>query len=518
MKQRRTIYTFCAAILAGGMVFAQQLPVAGLKGHKEYEELIAQTARLRKSEDSVQSLINRNRSLFENRTGNTEAYAGEIVRLESELYDLRSETAKLGTRIAQIEQEFISQGMTVAPSAPDSSETESALPSDPKESRNLLLNDFFTSNITPADLKILLQSSSAETRAIAAKADIDRSYEELVDLKAAYEITDSQEEVDRMLAEANGLIGKIRAADNEAGREWEPVYSKKIDIYMILLDKLGGVDRLKLEQLDQQGRDVRRAESRGQLAPNTAVFPLRKKLILSYETLLASNLGLKLALDSLTKETAKLPEDNPEYPVIEFKHRNLIIYSDINLDGKYSYSSVDSIPAVKIPANGVYYAVSVAVMSKPPAALSFFKGGQPLQKEVLADGRLRYTLGGFKYYADAQKAVNQLYKAGFKAPNIVAWLDGTSTAAAKAKTAEEAMPKVTQGKFNLEVISKDINASQQLREITDQHSPGKYMARISEGDNYIFTITTFTTREEAEAVAKAITEKTSLEVNILDAE
>ena len=519
LRHKTYIYILIALTVTGSTIFAQDLPVQGLSDNKEYAGLIGRTNVLRKSEDSVQNLITRNRSLFDNRPDNSESYANEIVRLEGELYNIRSEAAKLGTRVAQIEQDFISRGMDVVVKADTSAEV--AAPARATESRTLVLNDFFKANMSQKDINtFLLKPASAEARAMAVKSDVDKLYSDLGSLKQAYQATDRQQDVDRMLLEANGIIGRIRTIDSEIAKEWIPLYNQKIDTYMVLLDKINSIDRLSLEQLDQQSRTVRRAESLSsqQVAPNTAVFPVQKELVLQYEIALAYNLDLKPALDSLKKELAKIPRDKPEYPAIEFKPRNLIVYSAINLDGNYSYTSLDSIPDIKIPAGGLYYVISVAVMAKPPTALSFFKGGQPLQKEVLTDGRLRYTLGGFKNYAEAQKAVNQLLKAGFKAPNIVAWQDGKITTALKAKAAEGEQPKVTSGKFKIEVTASGVNVSQLLREIVDQNSSGKQIARVSEGDRFIFTITQFPTLEEAEKLAKIIESRENVEAKVLEVE
>lgn len=513
MKIRKILYTILASGFACiSSASAQSSATGQIHSDSNYIKLNDQTKRLKQSEDSVQTLIARNRTLFENRPDNKDTYAAEVVRLEGVLYDIRSNISKIAAQIFQVEQEYISRNISNSDPSTPNSDTGNALGLMNKESRNLFNNYFFVSNLSKAEIAYLSSSAQVEKQIASVQSAVNRLYKELGELKDRYDKTTSQNEVDTLFVQAKELKTRITATDNQIAQSWQKLFNQKIDTYLVLIDKLKGVDRLTLEQIDQKSRAVRREEAFAaeQLAPNTVLFQTQKRLALDYEVLLAQNLDLNMALDSLSKQIATLTIDKPSYPDITFAPRNLIVYGAITLTGKYSYSSVDSIPEIKIPKTGIYYAIQVAAMAKAPAALSFFKGGEPLQVEKLTDGRLRYTLGGFTSYAEAQKGVNQLIKAGFKAPVMMAWVNGVFTPSLKAKAEEANIVKSAEadGKiYKIEIKTNNAALSTALKEIVDMHAKGKQMTRMNQGSNYIFTVLQFATKAEAEVVAQIIRDK-----------
>lgn len=477
----------------------------------EYSSAVSELKTLKNRQDSTQNQIDRNRQLLENRPDQKDAYSKAIVTLEDQLYEINSKISKVSAIILSLESQLPRNEQT------SQSSNTTATADISKESRNLFENYFFITNIPRNDLSKINKTSAAEAKTIALTRSIELLYAEMEAMKERYDNAQSQKEIEDMLKEAAQIQERIEVADSEIESVWGSIYNLKADTYLILVDKLSGIDRLQLEQIDNDLRAVRRAESlaEGQAAPNTVLFPLQKELVLHYEQMLATNLELKLAQDSISKQLSALPKTKLNLPRIVFEPRSLVVYSAVTMDGKYGYTSVDSIPEIIVPTKGVYYSVQVATMATKPTSLSFFRGGKPLHLVRLSNGQLQYVLGGFKTHAETQSCVNQLYKAGYRGPSIVAWVDGVYTPALKAKAAEEAIDKANAGRFKIEIRTRNSALSSSLREIVDMHSADKQISRVQDGSDLIFTIFQFANKEEAEVIAEIIRTKENTKVEVI---
>lgn len=511
---KRFILNIFALIIGINSISAQQSHIKELEGNADYMQLLASQDALRRAEDSTQTLISTNRKAFETATDQKDIRAKEIVKLEGELYEIRNKIGKTTAQISSIEQEYIINNINSVPTASNAGSA--------KESRTLFASPIFTSNLSSADIKTLsAEPKTVEPKILELKAKIDNLYSALDTLKQEYDASQDQEQVDSILKVAGNLKEQIEDADSQVEKIWIKLYNKKLDAYMILIDKIGRIDRLKLEQLDTESRQVRRAEGLAgeQLAPMLATYPLQRQLTLDYEITIAENQNLKLAKDSLEAERKRGMLQGPTYPDVHFQPRNLIYYGPITKSETPLYATVADIPTLKIPKRGLYYTIQLSAMTTPPKDVAILKGMTPLMQEKLTDGRTRYASGGFKTYAEAQAALSQMVKAGFRAPIIAAWLDGATITPTKAKAHEAAAaalapPFDPNAALTVDITPIEGRLPASLREVITSDAPGKTIIRRSLGGKVIYSVGVFNSRTEAQSLVEALQAKENVTVKI----
>lgn len=498
-------------------LFGQQSHVKGLEGNEDYMILIKSQKKLRNVLDSTQTLINSVRKSFEtagNNLQSKEKIAKDIVRLEAELYEIRTQIGRSTAQSSSIEQEYVIQNI-------GGQQTETIPTEATKISRSLFNSQFFIANLSSAEVSLLNSApAKVDPQIREITHTIDQLYGALGELKISYEASDDQDVIDSMVLAAGKIKEQIEDADAQVEKIWLLLYNQKLDNYLILIDKLGTIDRLTLEQLDVENRAVRRAEGLAseQLAPLIATYPLQKRMALDYEIALAEALVLPQAKDSLTAELKKISATTPTYSDIIFRPRNLVVYSPITKHEVSPYPTSSEVPQLKIPSRGIYYTIQLSAMSAPATNISIFKGMMPLMQEKMSDGRIRYAAGGFRTYAEAQSALNQMIKAGFRAPVIVAWIDGAQTTATKAKAAEALVTSINTtsgtGAFTVDIQPNEGRLPSSLRDVIATYAPGKTILRSSPNGVVIYSVGNFTNHAAAQILLDAILAKESVKAKI----
>ncbi len=495
---------------------AQKARIAGLEQNEDYMQLLRQQLQLKRCEDSTVSLINSSRKLFENST-DRDKIGEKIVRLEGELFEIRNRMGQITAQVAAIEQEYIVEHMDDATAEAPAGEGV----------RTLFANPFFTDNLSRNDIALFTVTPKVEPEIGKINKRIADLYEQLTTVKRQYDAANDQEIIDSLATRAGELKEQIEQVDALMERLWLSIYNRKLDNYLVLMDKIGTIDRLKLEQLDQESRQVRRAEGLAgeQLAPLVATYPLQKKLALDYEITMAQALGLKLAEDSLTGEAGKFSAETAAkemtYPDIPFAPRSLVVYGPIvrtEDETQRNYSTVEDVPVLHVPKKGVYYTVQIALYTTPPKSVDAFKGMAPVMYQKLSNGQTRYSAGGFTAYSDAQAAAGQMVRAGFRA-SVVAFADGKSTAAVKAKaletSARQTAEKGRTGGYTIEIVPAELRLPTAMREIITSRAPGKTIVRNSSGSEVIYSVGGFATQTEAEEVAEALRSQPNAKIKVV---
>lgn len=484
-----------------------ELSAQGMSDNTIYLSYKKEYTQLKSDENSLSEKLASSRKKFESGTSEEKRVAADdIVRLESEMYDLRAKISKLSSKIAAIEQEFAAQSLK------QTDNTKS-------ERRGFYSNDIFTKNLAKKELVTLSSGGKAEQKVLESSLSVKGLYAKLKSLKVAYDLTRSQSELDRIKSEAVEVKSQIIAADTQARKAWDVLYNLKIDTYLVLVDKLGEVDRATREMLESEGREVRRAESfaEASIIPQISVFEAQRKYLRAYEKTIAKSEQLILALDSLER-IKPIVVDLDSMADINFDPRILTLYGPVTFrKGDMPISKIEEVPDVVIPEKGVYYSVQISLMAAAPKDLEMFKGAWPLQVENTSDGKLRYMVGGFNSYADAQDAVIKLQKAGYRAPIMMAWVDGKFTTPAKAKAYEVTQPKGegTVGSFKVEIRTNDSTVGEKIKTVVEMHAKGKNIARFVNGKEYLFTIAEFGDKYEAQVLAQIIADRTGAKAEVM---
>lgn len=469
----------------------------------DYRALSAQQKEFKAREDSMSSALAVARKLYED--GQTSA-SDQIVRLEGEIYDLRAKISRLTTRMTAIEQQFATESLADKPK-------------EKGEKRGFFANDIFTSSFARKELAYLSSAAAVEGKATEMNNLATALYAQLKSLKVTYEATSSQAELDSTRASAQTIKKHITKINSDLMSRWDKLYNFKLDSYLVLVDKLENIDRSTIEALESQGREVRRAEAFTEdlLNPNFVIFETQRAYIHAYEKAIASAAKLTNALDSIAHIDVILT-DVDSMKNIDFDPRILTIYAPVSFQKEnYPIKNVQDVPEAILPEKGIYYSIQIALMSNEARSLDMFKGAMPLQVEHTKDGKFRYMVGGFNSYANAAKAVQVLVREGYRAPVMVAWIDGAFTSTSRAKTAEASRPKVetATGNFKIEVTTTDQTVGEKLRSLVEMHAKDKSVARVVKGKELIFTITEFSDRYEAEVLAQIVRERTGASADVV---
>lgn len=490
----RKLFVIILLFILAGAVYAQ---TSSEVSEADAAKLRKEYSQLKERMDSIGRELDVCRSNYDS---DPEKYGSMIVRLEALMYDVSQKHALLSRRLEQI---------------PEAKASEIPAEETSFKGRNLSDSPFVRSNVSKQDLALFRQSASIYSSIANAKKDIDEKYGQLQSMKERFDKTDSQQEVDRMILESESLKKSIEESDAQINDTWGRYYNAHLDNYLVMLDKLGNISRSKLESLDLLSRKAQSSVDPDEtLAPALADISAQNQLILAYEELLAERLGYAMALDSIRKEIDRF--SNSEvilYPDITFPYRTTCVYDVPTLGNSYSYSTPDEIPEVKVPAEGVYYSIQLYMSQTPVKQLSTFKGAQPLQISK-SGSYYRYLAGGFRTYAEALKSLSVMQKS-FKAPRIVAWLNGTITTNDKAKQMES---QSMAGSYSIQIKSSKPNTSTVIKEVIEIHASGKtWTSSDLPTGGKLYKIMPFSGKDEAAVVAQIIkTKDSSAEVEVVE--
>ncbi len=456
---------------------------------------------LNHTQDSLQKELTTARSLF----GGAAAEAKDsisviIVELESALFDTRSQLGRVGSEISAAQVEAAQVQISQSSNQGDGNITE------------LHQSSKLTENLSKKDIEILVQGAATEAMAEQAIMKITPLYRRLVEIKNTYDTSMNQDEVDALLIEAQELSKEIQEIDSQAGKKWLDYYNHALGLYLVMLDMSPGSDRALLEAIDNKGREVRRAETfiqQGALTPMLSPFTLQRDLLHSYQKAIAQAEGLDKVYTTFDAKQSK--EIASDFPSMEFETRVLTLYAPVERNFAHPFSEVDSIPQIIIPTRGVYYTVRIALMDNPAKSLKSLGSVGPLQLLKTDKGKYSYQVGGFKTYEDAEEGLKVVKNARYRAPVIIAYLNGEVTTTKKAREAEKEMPELKDGEFKVVVKTKINAVGEIVKESAEIHAKGTSVLRMVDGEDITFSVQTFTNREEAAVFAQILKESTKEE-------
>ena len=507
-KCKRILLTLVVALLpicGWGQVSAR---VAGLEGNSKYMALLLQEKQLHQREDSVMNVISQTRKLFAAATAEREKYGQEILRLEGELFDIRNRIGEVGNSINVIEQEYVLEHMdapalpVTAPQSPAVTVAEDSLK---KQVPNLVFNDYFKAHLSPNDYSSLCRSQEKEVVPPVLINTFLDNYRQMEELAATYS-TAPRQEAEEAYSKLQTIKGINDVLADSLAHVWNYIYDNKVYAYNYLLDKMNKSELL--DDFEKQFRETnqRIASARDQVASAVVYgYPLRKKLVLSYEMALAGILGYTQARDSLAKVLKEVDVLDYNLPPVDPTPRNFIEYGNIEVTSPAKYNSSHPIPQNEVFKYGTVYKVQVGnfIRTQP---VSIFRNVSPLCYEKQEDGRYSYYAGAFRELPEAQAAVEQLTKLGFRKPQIVVWRDGIfESLGEEAASASAASSDQQEVFYRVEIGGEGEEMSAGVKEILSSVAQDKEVSRASAPDGgYIYTVGSFGDRESAERLAELL--------------
>lgn len=471
--------------------------VAGLEDNPEYMSLLHKEAEYHAKEDSISKAVADLRNKFRESTDNRDYFREEILRLESEMFDVRNEAGIIAGKISMIEQDYIiknldKQATNSDNKSPSLDSFEEA--SGDNNKANLVYNDFFRLKLLPEDYQNLLLAQSRELPVVKFLDIYLTNYSTMTLLAEEYLKVENQEDADSLMDKYRSVENINFVVADSVETELAFIIDNKLYAYNYLFDRLNMMDMLeeyeqkRLQTLDQevQLRDVAHSSI-------VASYPVLKNLLFDYEKTFAEKLSIKPALDSLQKAIKAFNGDSYNVPRINMEERLFIDYADVEVHSPSKYNASNPIPECKEYERGVIYRILLgSYYRKQP--VSIFKGVYPLGYVKGEDNRYRYYAGGFEQKDKALDALEELKKIGFRNPEVAVWDYGLYSILGEESDAD------SDKLYRVEIEGAGSDLSDEVKQAIENIAEGKDILRAGSK----FFISSFESPAQAEALAETI--------------
>ncbi len=526
MVEVRKISVFIAGVLLGAVVLCagsrvraqERGPVPGMEQNTQYRTLLEQEKQLQHLQDSIVGLMDSIRKAYASDTAGRTQYARQILGLENELYDVRNRIGMVVNSISAMEQDYIIGSMNEIPvptaGAEQASTETTPAASQVKQRANLVYNPYFKEHLSAADYEALMTSQRQETVPLEIIANYIVNYKVMDSLARVYE-TSERVVAEEAYTKLQTLSSINERLSDSLSHVWGYIFDNKTYIYNYLLDKMNKSDLLADFEQQFQRMNQRIASARDTVVSEAVyAYPLRKKLTLDYEYTLANLLGYTQARDSIARVLRSVTTLNFAFPVIDPQPRNFIEYSEIKRSVPSIYNARNPIPEAEIFRYGTVYRIQLGVFQRAQP-VSIFRNVNPLSYDRLEDGRYRYCAGGFRELSEAQAALTEMKKIGFRQPKIVVWRDGVFESLDESETSGADGDIL----YRIEIAGDGAVMSDRVREVIDSAVPGKEISRTTDSEGrYIYTVGTFDSRETAEDLVARLSGLDGISAKILTIE
>ncbi len=165
-------------------------------------------------------------------------------------------------------------------------------------------------------------------------------------------------------------------------------------------------------------------------------------------------------------------------------------------------------PADSLPG-GLVYQIQLFTQSRK-ASTAEIKGISPVFEKLNPSGKYTYSAGVFRTYKDVLSQLNTVKSKGFRDAFIVAWLDGRSINANKARSMESEIVS----RCAIKIFPENgASLSEDALAILRQH-PDKDIIKSEEAGSVVYSIGPFTDLESAGQIVNALKEKGTANVSI----
>ncbi len=482
---------FATALHAQGPVVEPR--IAGLENNEEYMLLLREDAQLQIREDSIAEVVAQTRRLLRSNPEGRQALSQEILRLEGEIFELRSTKGRLIDRIGTIEQEWVLSNLN-APDAVAEEEGSVTIP-DSLKLRNLIDNSYFRDNLPQEDYGALRRAQRMELPTEEYVTRYLANYTSAREFAEAYAGAQSQSEALDYEARYKELQAQNLCLADSIVHDWNYIFDNKSYAYAYLLEGMQQESILAREEeaLSEVARELTTLRETTS-ADVVADYLLRKRVILSYETALAELLALDAARDSLASVKSRLAGIDYHLPPLAIEERTFIEYDSVAFSSTSKYTYQNPIPECKVYPRGVIYRLLLGTFNTKRAA-STFRGAYPLYYQINEAGKWCYYTGGFATQAEAESMVKVLKKQGFVRPEVVVWRDGVYRNLTQ--NPEEELP---QNRFRVEISGCDV-LPDRVKEVVAASAEGYELSRVGQ---QLFVIGVFDDRAVAERLSEAL--------------
>lgn len=440
-----------------------------LEGNLEYRGYKSQLDSLQSVQQDVLSEIDKYRELSETDVEKKDEYVSLVLEMEGKLFDLRSRIGIITSKCSAIEQEFIIKNMGKKRTTSD------PVASSPKQTANvnILLNKFFTDNISPEEMKLMRRVENFDSVLFALRDSVRKEAAVLSEIDEKLRRTQRAEIADSLYNLAEAALVAVENYEATLKSEWNEVFDTKIYVYTRLLDKLN-VSVSVLSKLSERAREVRSAKDEAAQDKFSALFfayPMEQELVLSYEKILAEKLVYLSSIDSLNKKIEMVKTMRSDEPAVELPEWEYVSFAPFAIGGSGVHSTKNPINGVKVPTLGSIYMLRISTLTAPLTAYSALKNINPVSMFRNEQGKYEYYAGVYETKEGALSDVSRLKRIGFN-PMVVEWKEGGKVVAENTIIPLNVFDNTYRVEF--ESVTPEITAK--LKEL----APGKELLRIDD--------------------------------------
>ncbi len=463
--------------------------VEGLKDNKEYMSLMKDQHKLEVSQDSVISLITKQKLRLSTLAESQRIEATSVILdLEGALFEVRSKLGNIKNRSGIIEQEYIIASLESGDIAP----VEDALFKENNTDTDILKTDRLKKEIPTHLYNLILTGDNVKAEIANDFRFLMGNVTDLADIITAYSSEGDQVFGDSLAMHFDSLANDIYTTDVNATKRWNNVYEAQIDQYNRLLDKFNAPSTI-VDKLNEKSRKVRNEESNIEIefiAPCISKYVRQHYLVMLYEKEIAEILNLTAASKWLDEAMHKIDLKQYDVKRLYLPLQDMIEYKPLKRASSTAHTSKKPPTELIIPTRGELHKVEIGTYSKKLTTFTSLSKVSPAEFMQLESGKYRYWAGAYKTVEKAQAASKMLNKLGLRT-KVASWKDGVNSV-------DDGL-SLTKFKIEMPFYTSTII------DIVEANAPGKKITKNSDKDGVeSYSIALFVTKSEAQKVAALI--------------
>ncbi|MFI3280421.1 MAG: hypothetical protein R3Y44_00460 [Rikenellaceae bacterium] len=420
----RFLLTIFAAGVSCISAAGQQIQprIDGLETNSTYMNLLAEDNRLTMREDSIAVVVESLREVYRTNAADASSSREQIISLENQLFELRSRKAMVIDSLNLIEQEWVVNNMGRVEVAPTE---ESVLLEANSDAKFIYEDPNVKANLSDVDYRNLIKAEELEQATMDLSNRYIVNYDHLLSLASSYTATPLQSDAIEVKRDFDSLYMVNQEILDQLGNSWGFIYDNKSFAYSMLMELLGFSDVLQQEaELMRNAQAEISAKQQVNGSDELLRYLVQKSSMVKFESLVADRLGLVNITDSLKIVSRGLSEvEKVSYPQPRVEERLFILYEPIEIVTRPLYTASNPIPETVFYEKGTIFRLYVGSFAAKQTVATF-RNTTPLSHCVNDLNRHCYYIGGFETYEQAQEGYAVLKKQGFRAPQIVVWVDG----------------------------------------------------------------------------------------------
>ena len=483
MKLLKFIILYISLLLCSPFTASAQQIVPrheGLASDTEYMELLKREAALTTAADSIGSVIAECRRIIAESPEKRDTYASDILRLESELFDIRTNLGMVTTRTNIIEQEYIIRNISVT----DRSEQD--------EKR-----DFFDENLSEGEKRAIRSARASDTLFVRLSSSLGEAVARREAVYNGYMSATDKRSADSLAVTFDTVSAEIARLDEEMSARWVNVYDTLRYAYERLLDKINTPPSLT-EPVMEMSRNLRSRRSEAPAhyaAPALAMYERQKRMLATYEKLLADRLQMTEAYDSLATLLAR-PRTNPcDYRLLELPELVFVDFEPLKTGASGAMSANNPPKPLVVPSRGDFFKVELLTSNGPLSDYRALRNVNNVEYREIAGDKFVYYAGSYRLRNEAARDCDRLRRTGIKA-RVAAWRDGVPVDENGVAIEERPIGDI----FRVIVYSMDDTARGIIRDI----APDKDLLATETDDETVISVGPFEEYEKALFLAKSL--------------